>query len=465
MKRIRALGAVVLVALCSGLVPGASEALPFTARAIPINASGVSDVVYESGVVFGSQAQSGKVYAVDPTAGTIIAVLTVDVSRTHAMAADRVAHRVYVTNYDAGTLSVIDSAANPPVVLTTTSVGARPVAVDVDPTSQRVFIGLCCEESRTIVAVDVAVSPPVVLATVLVGQGPDHLAVDESNGMVYVANYDSSSVSMVTGRTDPPVQIGFVPLPKDPKDERPLRPNALAVDPTTHFLVVSCGDATAQQHQVEVIDVAAGKSVASVNTGMFIAYDVDVDASKGLAWFTLPTNRNGNLYSLTIDPSFVGKVGPRASLITPNFANFTVDEATARVFGAGQDSIVVLEDDAVLPVPTFVTETGMGSVQSNIPPAVTRITGAATDDNSGIAAVLLTFTLIPTKELHDLRPELTQIGSTIFATITCADNPRHDCSWSRVPGVNAGLYSVHATAIDFAGNRGESASDIIVLVI
>jgi len=467
MKRIRAIVLVVVAAMTAAFVPSAGHALPFVVRSVAINTAGVSDVVFDNGLVFGSQMQSGKIFVIDPTGGAIVTVLSVDVSRTHTLAADGVNHRVYVTNYDTGTMSVIDSAASPPVVLSQIAVGDRPIAIDVDPTTQRVFIGQCCAESRTVAVINAAVDPPVLLAPISVGQGPDHLAVDRSTGYVYVANYDSSSVSAVTGRTNPPVEIGFLALPKDAKTGRTLRPNALAVNPATDLLYVSVGDLTAEQHQIEIYDTTSMKSVHTIPTAQFIARDIVADPTDNSVWFTLPNNRFGNFYSLLGDRALTidRKVVPHASIITPNFTNFAVDPATKRYFGAGQDSIVVMEDDAVAPAATV--DALLPPVGFNFPgtPAVTHITGTATDDNSGIAAVIVRFDLIPTDTLHSASTAFTQTSYATFATVKCNDGARHTCTWDRTTSVSAGLYNVHITAFDVAGNKNPDDVKLTILVL
>src|SRR5580704_8735427 len=58
-------------------------------------------------------------------------------SSPRAVAVNPATNKVYVANYDSGTLTVIDGATNVPVAVT---VGGKPIAVAVNPVSNKVYV-------------------------------------------------------------------------------------------------------------------------------------------------------------------------------------------------------------------------------------------------------------------------------------------------------------------------------------
>jgi YVTN family beta-propeller protein len=78
---------------------------------------------------------------------------------------------VYVTNFDSGTVSVIDTATN--AVVTTIAVGDTPVAVAVAPNGTRAYVTNFFSE--TVSVIDTATNA--VVATIPVGNGPWGVAV------------------------------------------------------------------------------------------------------------------------------------------------------------------------------------------------------------------------------------------------------------------------------------------------
>ena len=110
----------------------------------------------------------------------------------HAVAVDPDTRTVYVTNYLANTVSVIDEASM--TVTRTIPVGNWPWAVAVDPATRTVYV--TNELDYTVSVIDEDTST--VTATIPVGSNPDGVAVDPAARTVYVANFLGNSVSVIS---------------------------------------------------------------------------------------------------------------------------------------------------------------------------------------------------------------------------------------------------------------------------
>ncbi|MEF2978677.1 hypothetical protein [Subtercola sp. YIM 133946] len=146
-----------------------------------------------------------------------------------AIAWDSVNGLVDVASYIDGTVSQFDPTRN--TVATVVKVGdpmtSKPEGIAVDPASRQVFVALQGDDALVVLPLDL--STQVRLTDDL--HSPNAVAVDSARGQVYVANYDSSTVT-VFGATSgselagSPVTVG-------------TNPNALAVDPGTGILYVA----------------------------------------------------------------------------------------------------------------------------------------------------------------------------------------------------------------------------------
>ena len=100
----------------------------------------------------------------------------------HAVAVDPDTRTVYVTNYLANTVSVIDEATM--TVTRTIPVGSLPQAVAVSPATRTVYV--INAGDNTVSVIDEA--SMTVTRTIPVGTNPDAVAVDPDTRTVYVTN-------------------------------------------------------------------------------------------------------------------------------------------------------------------------------------------------------------------------------------------------------------------------------------
>jgi YVTN family beta-propeller protein len=110
-------------------------------------------------------------------------------SMPDAVAVDEEANKIYVANYAADSVTVIDGATMKPVA--TVAVGKNPQALAVD--GRRHVILVANTHSDNVTVID-SVSNRV-LATIPGGMNPYAVAVDPDSGAAYVANYGSHPVT------------------------------------------------------------------------------------------------------------------------------------------------------------------------------------------------------------------------------------------------------------------------------
>jgi serine/threonine-protein kinase len=127
-----------------------------------------------------------------PTASITRIAATIPVGkRPEAVAVDPTSHTAYTTNYEDGTVSVIDTIRR--AVTATIRVGNGPVGVAVDPASHTA----CTANNRddTVSVIDTAGGA--VTATVKVGTNPWGVTIDPDTRAAYVANMWDYSVSVI----------------------------------------------------------------------------------------------------------------------------------------------------------------------------------------------------------------------------------------------------------------------------
>jgi len=114
----------------------------------------------------------------------------------------------YVPNLNDGTVSVIDTAATPNVVVDTVAVGAGPVGAAITPDGTRAYVAN--NDSNTVSVIDTTVTPRIVVDTVAVGPGPVDVAITPDGTRAYVTNFDGTTVSVIDTTVTPNVVVDTV---------------------------------------------------------------------------------------------------------------------------------------------------------------------------------------------------------------------------------------------------------------
>jgi YVTN family beta-propeller protein len=116
----------------------------------------------------------------------------------------------YVANYNAGTVSVINTATN---AVGSIPVGSGPTGVAVTPDGSKVYVANYGGGSGSIVSVINTATNTV--GSITVGSGPFGVAVTPDGSKVYVANIGSNTVSVINTATDAvvgsPIPVGTNP--------------------------------------------------------------------------------------------------------------------------------------------------------------------------------------------------------------------------------------------------------------
>ena len=105
------------------------------------------------------------------------------------VAASTSSPRAYVTNFLANSVSIIDTSTN--AVVVTVGVGARPVALAVTPDGSLAYVANSNSSNVSVIATDS------VVATIGVGSFPVAVAITPDGKHAYVANFNSNNVSVI----------------------------------------------------------------------------------------------------------------------------------------------------------------------------------------------------------------------------------------------------------------------------
>ncbi len=176
-------------------------------RTVPVRRTPQAIAVDEkTGRVFIANSGDGSISVLDARTGALMRTVPVGLY-DDAMAVDTRAGRVLVTSL--GAVSVLDATTGS--VLRTFSVGGSPYAIGVDARTSRAFVtgtdggvwaaihhvapGQPPEWAGYVAVLDT--QHVTLLRTVRVGRDPRGIAVDEQAGHAFVANYWSSSVSVL----------------------------------------------------------------------------------------------------------------------------------------------------------------------------------------------------------------------------------------------------------------------------
>jgi YVTN family beta-propeller protein len=153
--------------------------------------------------------------------------------RPYNIAIDTSRNRVYVTDFRAGTVSVIDGRDDS--ILTDIKVGLSPSAIDINPDSGRLFVANSDSDSVSVIDG----STNTVMTNISVGDEPLDVVIDPhekaSTSLIFVANSDSDTVSVIEGSTN--TVIDTINLRNSPNERE--EPIDLAVNTITNRLYVA----------------------------------------------------------------------------------------------------------------------------------------------------------------------------------------------------------------------------------
>ncbi|MBI2888161.1 MAG: hypothetical protein HYY02_13285 [Chloroflexi bacterium] len=271
---------------------------------------------------------------------------------TQGIAVDPMRQRVYVTNEDDDTVSIINSRTN--TVVTTTQVGRGPTGIAADPDQGLVYVANSSGKSVTIL--DAATGA--VTGTVALSGGAYAVAVDRSTHLAYVTVQAAPwTIVAINGRTKS--IEAQVPL------NLRLSLSGIAVDPGSRLYAADYDTGT-----VTVIDIGSGgpREVSLFPAGLF-PRGVAVDPATHLIYVTESGSNLVNIFD-----SAGSKLKSIEVLRLPSA--IAVDEVARRVYVADtmSDSLSVLDAQRQ----TLVTTIPLGNADFGLAydPATKRLYGA-----------------------------------------------------------------------------------------
>ena len=160
-----------------------TSALPFISSFVPAHASAAS-----VGTVYvGSQ--SGTVAVVDPATNTVTATIDLGGGGAYGVAVRPGGGEVWVANYNASKIQVIDTSTN--TISKTATVAGNPHSIAFNPSGDRAYVSVDNgpTTANSVWIFDATQSPPFAMATVPTTQGPTGVTMRPDGKALYVAGY------------------------------------------------------------------------------------------------------------------------------------------------------------------------------------------------------------------------------------------------------------------------------------
>ncbi len=271
--------------------------------------------------IFVTNSQDGTVSIVDRTLPEVVPVAIGTLPSGVAVSPS--GDRLYVTDFDNSTLNVVDLDAEPPVVLTSTPLGAKPDGIAVSADGTRLFVADAEDDTgeSTLFLLDATVSPPLVIDSTSVPREPHGIALGP-DGTVYLPSSDEDVVTLYDPVTL--ASLGSVAVPG--------RPYSLVVAPSGSRLYVVRTDLDT----LAVVDLdAQPPTVVDQPTIGSGAFGVGVDATGSRVF--VPAPFTGELVTFDATSLPLVEIDRVDGLGLPvSFGLFVAD--SGEVFGDGFES-------------------------------------------------------------------------------------------------------------------------------
>ncbi|RFA22510.1 putative Ig domain-containing protein [Subtercola boreus] len=274
-----------------------------------------------------------------PSASAVGSTYTNVGGTPYALVVDQLTHRVFTTDYSAGTVTIFDGSVEHRKITTVTvgSAGARPVAIALDESSQSVFVANA--DAGTVSRFDADDPDPVAEALVRVDD-PSALAIDPATHLVYVTSASMNRVSWFDGSADAPA-LNSVPVGR--------QPSGVAIDTTARLVAVTnLADGTVSRFpavQPASPTPSAPPTVTTFPVGSSPSA-IAVDQSNHIAVATNLRDDSISRFDLTAETPVVSSVtvgrGP---------ASVVIDPATHYAFVANGLGETVSQFDVMNPAP------------------------------------------------------------------------------------------------------------------
>jgi YVTN family beta-propeller protein len=272
----------------------------------PGNLTGPGVTVNPAGTkVYVTNSDKNTISVIDTATNKVTATVNVG-SNPCGVAVSLDGKKVYVVNSGSNTVSLIDTATNK--VTATVNVGNNPCGVAVTPDGKRVYVtnsGNYSIHRNTVSVIDTATNR--IKTTVNVGNNPRGIAITPDGKKVYVANHgysnSDSSVSVIdtaTNRIKTTVKLGSTP------DGVALSPNEVAITPDGKKVYVA-GSGSYSGCFVPVIDTSTNKVITNIDDGNYDNVGVAITPD-GKKVYVLNWGHTGTGYGVSIIDTATNKV-------------------------------------------------------------------------------------------------------------------------------------------------------------
>src|SRR5579859_7375155 len=150
-----------------------------------------------------------------------------------------------------GTATWLSPPAHALSIVTSVGVGPNPFGIGINPTTNRIYVA--DYDSNTVSVIDVTNNS--VIGPIAVGTNPVGIGVNQVTNRIYVANTSSNNLSVLDGVTNS--TIATVPV-------NGTAPNSVAVNATTNRVYV----ADYGSNRISVLDGVSNSIIATIPAGL-----------------------------------------------------------------------------------------------------------------------------------------------------------------------------------------------------
>lgn len=310
-----------------GTKPGATAANPATNR------------------IYVTNLDSNSVSVIDGTTNTVIGQPIAVGANPGGVAVNPRTNRVYVTNSDSSSVSVIDGATNTvignPIAIPRRDDGlsAHPFGTAVNTTTNRIYVGNAFVDSVSVID---GATNTLIGAPIPVEQTPVGVAINQITNRVYVTSQTRNKISVIDGASN--TVIG-TPIPVT------QLPQGIAVNSATNRIYV----ASFINGNVTVIDGATNDKVGSaIELGTNLGLGLDLNPDTGLLYVSAFSDNK----VAVIDTATNTLIGP-AIPVGAHPGALAVNPATNQVYVPLSDANAVAAIGVPLAITPHVTPTGL----------------------------------------------------------------------------------------------------------
>ncbi len=319
-----------------------------------------------------SNVRSAVCAAAMTCAGTIgvraDAVLTTVATHTlpRAIAIDSVTNKIYVA--DDSFVTVIDGATNSTTILSAGIGRSSNSSIVVNPVTNMVYVANKNGNSVTVINGATGSTAASVATTIGVGTSPVAQAVNPVTNMIYVANYGSNNVTVIDGANNftYTVTVGTEPV-------------AIAVNPVTDMTYVPNYGGT--------ITIINGSNATATLTGGSEPFAVAVNSATDKIYVANYGTSGTNSMVTVINGATSSTAASVAATVSVGITPYSiaVDQVTNMVYVANSGSSFATAITGATNAATSITGAGMNCVAAAVNPATDIIYLA---NNSGTAVII-----------------------------------------------------------------------------